>query len=164
MSANRFLVPLATVAVVLGVGGSAQAQTPTSIIGVVVVTAAPTDATTTTRPTTSTSVPRRVITCENARNHGEYVWSRSKSERAFAAKSDCGKPHRSTTTLAGPTTMVATTVTTKLRPTVPLVATSTTLKPHDDDQGEDESENGRANNGKGKGPTGRGNANGTHRG
>ena len=171
LSANRFLVPLATAAFVLGVGGSAQAETPTSIIGVVVVTAAPTETTntttttttTTTRPTTSTPVARRVITCENARNHGEYVSSRSKGERAAAAKSDCGKPHRPTTTLAGPTTMVTTTVTAKPVTTVSAAATSTTLKHDDDERGEDENENGKANHDKGKGPKGRGNAKGTHR-
>lgn len=169
LNATRFLAPIAAFALVFGVSGSAHAQTPTStsIVAVVVVPAAPTDATTTIRPSTSTSVPRRVITCENARNHGEYVSSRPKGERAKAAKSDCGKPHRPTTTLApkttlgGPTTMVTTTVTTKPQ----VSATSTTLKRHDDDQDEDENEDARGDKGNrsGKGSKGRGNEKGKHR-
>lgn len=38
------------------------------------------------------------MTCENARNHGEWVLSHPQVERAAAARSNCGKPHRPTAT------------------------------------------------------------------
>ena len=144
VNATRFFVPLVSVALVVGAGGSAGAQGSTSIAGVVVVTAAPVE-TTTTKPPTTTPTTRRLVTCENARNHGEYVSSRPKGERATAAKRDCGKRHRPTTTIVG-----APTVTTKPAGTIVVTVTSSLQRRLDEDaQGDDENDNSDDSEGRG---------------
>ena len=157
MNATRLLAPFVALgAFALVGGGTAGAQTETaSRVTVVVVTAPPqaTSTTTTTTITTTTTTTKlgatvspRVVTCENARNHGEWVSSRPKAERAAAARSDCGKPHRPTSTLLGQT---VTTKPTSTSSSVPSTVTSTT-NPRDghDEQGEDGKGKGKGNNGR----------------
>ena len=108
--------------VLTGVSG-AGAQTSTTVLGVIVIgdstTSTTATTTSTTRPSTTTTKVR-VVTCENARNHGEYVSAQPKNKRAEAARSDCGKKHDATTTTAlgsvAPTNSSSTTAPSTTRP------------------------------------------------
>ena len=117
----RRLVLLITVlgAVSFPMTGYAGAETTTTVPSstFVIQVGGPTSTTTTTKPTTTST--QRVVTCENARNHGEYVASQPTGKRANAARSNCGKPHRATgATVSTPSTSA--------RQSVSSTSTSTT--------------------------------------